>query len=98
MARDARMAGLGWRGLRVLGWGVAALSLALVVAVGWLSATLPVGGGMRPPEQPSLLIEDAQGRVFASRGVFRGERLSPEELPKDVVAALVAVEDRRFWI
>ena len=97
MAGDASRARLGWRALRVLGWGVAALSLALVVAIGWLSATLPLGGGMRPPEQPSLLIEDVQGRVFASRGVFRGERLSPQNLPKDAAAAIVAVEDRRFW-
>jgi 1A family penicillin-binding protein len=78
-------------------WGAAAAAGLVVVALVWLAATLPLAGGTEPPGGPSLLIEDATGRVFASRGVFRGERVKLAELPPYVPAAAVAIEDRRFY-
>jgi 1A family penicillin-binding protein len=83
--------------LRILGWSTAAAAGLFVVALFWLAATLPLAGGTEPPGGPSLLIEDATGRVFASRGVFRGERVTLAELPPYVPAAAVAIEDHRFY-
>jgi 1A family penicillin-binding protein len=83
--------------LRILGWSTGAAALLFVIALGWLAATLPLAGGTEPPGGPSLLIEDATGRVFASRGVFRGERVTLAALPSYVPAAAVAIEDHRFY-
>lgn len=82
---------------KIILWGAAAGAGIVVVALVWLAATLPLAGGTEPPGGPSLLIEDATGRVFASRGVFRGERVKLAELPPYVPAAAVAIEDHRFY-
>jgi 1A family penicillin-binding protein len=59
--------------------------------------TLPHDGGLVAEATPSaLLVEANDGEVFASRGVFKGAKLSASDLPDDLVNAVVAIEDRRF--
>jgi penicillin-binding protein 1A len=61
-------------------------------------ATLPIGGGLVIEPTPSALVVEADsGHVFATRGVFKGERLSPQDLPPDLVHAVIAIEDRHFY-
>ena len=46
---------------------------------------------------PSVLVLGANGDVVASRGGFVGRPLAASELPKRLVDAVVAIEDRRFF-
>ncbi len=47
--------------------------------------------------RPSLAIEDRSGQVIATYGDVVGERLRLADMPAALPAAVVAVEDRRFW-
>jgi 1A family penicillin-binding protein len=77
------------------------LTATLVLVVGYLGfclATLPLGGGLVVEATPSALIVEAEnGQVFATRGIFKGEKISSSDLPPDLARAVIAVEDRRFY-
>ncbi|MBV9637577.1 MAG: PBP1A family penicillin-binding protein [Methylobacteriaceae bacterium] len=61
-------------------------------------ATLPFNGGLAVDPTPgAMVLTAADGRMLATRGVFKGEKLSFADIPQDVVHALVATEDRRFF-
>ena len=75
--------------------------LGLVVLFGFALysiATLPIGGGLQvEATQSALTFEGAQGDVFATRGVFKGDKLTAADLPPHLAQAIVAIEDRRFY-
>jgi 1A family penicillin-binding protein len=79
----------------------AALLLAVLLPCGYLAycvATIPLNGGLVVEPTPSAMVVEAQGgQVFATRGVFKGERLAPEDVPPNVAKAIVAIEDRHFY-
>ncbi|MFC7665679.1 transglycosylase domain-containing protein [Methylorubrum suomiense] len=61
-------------------------------------ATLPPLGGVVPEAgQRALVVEADDGRTFATRGVFQGEKLTEKTLPPRLAEAIVAIEDRRFY-
>ena len=75
-------------------WG--ALALALVVL--WFARDLPrPESALDATRRPSLTLEDRSGRIFASFGDVVGEPLRLGDMPAYLPAAVVAVEDRRFW-
>jgi penicillin-binding protein 1A len=78
-----------------------ALTAIVMVPVGYVAycmATLPVGGGLVVEPTPSaLVVEAADGQVFATRGVFKGDKLSPQDVPANVSRAIIAIEDRHFY-
>src|SRR5215471_4872271 len=81
---------------------VAAVLVSLIVLpagyVAYCMATLPVGGGLVVEPTPSaLVVEAADGQVFATRGVFKGDKLSPQDVPANVSRAIIAIEDRHFY-
>ena len=85
-------------------WIVPALGLPLFVLLAGLSYvaycafTIPLEGGLAPDPFPSaLVIEAADDSVIATRGNFRGEKLSSEDMPESLMKAIVAIEDRRFY-
>jgi 1A family penicillin-binding protein len=106
-ARNLQRASNGWRlalrsAHRLRLKPVLAVSLAaLLLSAGYFVyciATLPIGGGLSVEATPSaLLVEANDGQVFATRGVFKGERLLPADLPANLSRAVVAIEDRRFY-
>src|SRR5215475_7940624 len=60
-------------------------------------ATLPDNGGLVIEPTPSaLIVEAADGQVFASRGVFKGDKLSAQDIPANLSRAIIAIEDRHF--
>jgi 1A family penicillin-binding protein len=73
----------------------------LVLVVGFVLysvATLPVTGGLQvEATQSALTFEGAQGEVFATRGVFKGAKLTAADLPPHLAQAIIAIEDRRFY-
>ena len=78
-------------------------SIALVLIgvgafLGYCAYTLPLSGGLAvQPLPPAVIFEDDNGKAFATRGVFRGEPVAADQLPADLVHAVVAIEDRRFY-
>jgi 1A family penicillin-binding protein len=61
-------------------------------------ATLPIAGGLQvEPTQSAVTIESAKGEPFATRGVFKGDRLTAQDLPPHLAQAIIAIEDRRFY-
>jgi penicillin-binding protein 1A len=88
----------GWRLLRwgVLGtiWG----ALALAVALLWFAWDLPrPEAALDAARRPGMTLEDRSGHVFATFGDLVGESLRLPDVPGYLPAAVVAVEDRRFW-
>ncbi|WP_245447385.1 PBP1A family penicillin-binding protein [Methylobacterium sp. 17Sr1-1] len=84
--------------LRVTG-ATAALAAGLVLAYTvYALATLPVNGGLTvEPTASALVVRAADGQAFATRGVIKGAKLAPKEVPPVLAKAIVAIEDRRFY-
>ena len=61
-------------------------------------ATLPLDGGLQVDPTPSALVVEADGgETFATRGVFKGAKVTAADLPPHLAQAIVAIEDRRFY-
>ncbi|AWN44266.1 PBP1A family penicillin-binding protein [Methylobacterium durans] len=95
----------GWRG-RIAGSPLLVALLALVappvLALTGLVVTSfltlpPLGGAALDPGQRALTVEADDGRVFATRGAFRGQLLTAPDLPPHLAQAIIAIEDRRFY-
>ncbi|WFT81289.1 PBP1A family penicillin-binding protein [Methylobacterium sp. CB376] len=84
--------------LRVLA-GSLALGLALLgVILVYALATLPVNGGLVvEPTASALVVRAEGGEAFATRGVIKGAKLAPRDVPQVLAQAIVAIEDRRFF-
>ncbi|WP_246215736.1 PBP1A family penicillin-binding protein [Microvirga makkahensis] len=76
--------------------GSFAVLLALIV--GYSIATLPLDGGLQVDPTPSALVVEADnGETFATRGVFKGAKVTAADVPVHLAQAVVAIEDRRFY-
>jgi penicillin-binding protein 1A len=79
----------------------AALASIIILPVGYVAycmATLPDNGGLVIEPTPSaLIVEAGDGQVFASRGVFKGDKLSAQDIPVNLSRAIIAIEDRHFY-
>jgi 1A family penicillin-binding protein len=70
----------------------------VLVFIGYCVATLPVSGGSNADESgPAIVFTAADGQVFAARGAAKGDKLEFDQLPADLVHAVIAIEDRRFY-
>jgi penicillin-binding protein 1A len=75
-----------------------AVAVLAVGFIGYCIATLPLYGGLQAEAmQSALTLEADRGEIFATRGVFKGEKLKPADLPAHLTQAIVAIEDRRFY-
>ena len=76
----------------------AAAALLVVVFIGYCAATLPVSGGGNADEpDPAIVFTAADGQVFAARGAAKGDKVETDRLPVDLIHAVIAIEDRRFY-
>src|SRR5437762_2018823 len=79
----------------------AALALLIILPVAYVAyciATMPSDGGLVIEPTPSaLIVEAADGQVFATRGVFKGDTLAAQDVPANLSRAIVAIEDRHFY-
>jgi penicillin-binding protein 1A len=96
-ARSRKRRVAGW----LLRWGFIAsvwLTLAAVVTVLWFARDLPrPESALDAVRRPSLILQDRNGHVIATFGDLVGEPLRLKDFPPFLPAAVVAVEDRRFW-
>jgi penicillin-binding protein 1A len=82
-------------------WGVVA-GLWAVVAVGgllaWEAYRLPdIGDLDRYTRAGAVRLVGADTRMFASYGPMHGDPLAVDKLPKHLIQAVIATEDRRFY-
>lgn len=78
--------------LAVVGAILAAIAIAVIVQ------TLPdVGQLAEPKKQRGIQLVSEGGTMIASYGEMYGEQLAYRELPKELVEAVLATEDRRFF-
>jgi penicillin-binding protein 1A len=96
-----RRSPLAWR---VVKWSLVAAiwgGLILGGAVAWYAWDLPAIADLRPAgtkaRRPGVTIIAADGSLIAGYGDLYGERLGVNELSPQLVQAVVAIEDRRFF-
>ena len=86
---------------RVLRWSVVASIWAVVVfagAIAWFAYDLPsIDDAMAASRRPSLVIKANDGTVLASYGDYHGGALGYDEMPPNLIQAVLATEDRRFF-
>ncbi len=64
----------------------------------WFARDLPrPESALDAVRRPSLTLQDRSGQIFATFGDVVGESLRLPAMPPTLPAALVAVEDRRYW-
>ena len=74
-------------------------TLALIIAVAIAFNTLPsFDEMMRSPNGQSVEIRGDDNSVLVSLGPSYGEWLPYSRIPKTMTGAMIAVEDRRFWM
>ena len=87
--------------LWLLRWGFIAavwLTLAMALVVLWYARDLPrPEAALDAARRPSLVLEDRTGHVIATFGDVVGEPLRLKDFPPALPAAVIAVEDRRFY-
>ena len=86
---------------RLLRWGIVLAvwgTLAIAVLLLWFARDLPrPESALDAVRRPSLTLQDRSGQIFATFGDVVGDSLRLPDMPPALPAALVAVEDRRFW-
>lgn len=88
-----RLGPVGWTSLALAG-----LLLGGLAYVAYCVMTIPDGGGIAAePTPPAVFVRAGDGQLFATRGVIKGEKLSATALPPNLKAAVIAIEDRRFY-
>lgn len=80
---------------------LAVVALPVLALLGYVLAAFltlpPLGSVTTDPGSRALTVEADDGRVFATRGVFRGQPLTAADLPPHLAQAIIAIEDRRFY-
>ncbi|MGH7109193.1 MAG: PBP1A family penicillin-binding protein, partial [Stellaceae bacterium] len=84
--------------LRVLLWAGGGAVVALAAFIAYCLYTLPLTTEKPAAATPAALVLEADnGQPFATRGVYKGQWVPADQLPGDLVHAVVAIEDRRFF-
>ena len=92
-----------WRciGRRVLKWSLILSiwgGIALGGVVAWYAYDLPdIDNLETPTRRASIMLTDAAGREISTYGDIYGEPLRLADVPPQLVQAIVATEDRRFF-
>ena len=76
---------------------LAVLTGFIIALIIWLVFTAPLGRALEPAQKPALVLTDSGGRPIARRGDYKEAPVDIAKLPKYVPAALIAIEDRRFY-
>lgn len=86
---------------RLIKWGIImafwAVALAAVV-ISWYAKELPeIQGFDLAHKKPSIVFLTKDHREIASHGHLYGETVTLDQVPKHLIDALIATEDRRFF-
>lgn len=89
-----------WRGRRKRWWAVrlmAGMLATLIVIIGWLAITAPLSKSLEPIAPPQITLLASDGTPIARSGAEVEAPVNVAELPREVVGAFLAIEDRRFY-
>jgi membrane peptidoglycan carboxypeptidase len=77
----------------------AGLSLLLIpiAALVWILHDLPFAEVMKGGTERVILLEAANGQSLARKGPFRAPDKALNELPPHLIAAVIGIEDKRFY-
>ncbi len=67
------------------------------VAVIWSLLNLPETESIQISRQPSITFLDKEGRIIASYGDIYGQSIRYQQLPKNLIDAVIVTEDKRFF-
>ncbi|MGV3650383.1 MAG: transglycosylase domain-containing protein [Devosia sp.] len=99
--REKRPLTFGWFVGKLFYWGfVLAVwgGIAIAGVVAYYAVQLPAADSWAVPERPAnIRIVAANGQLISNRGQMGGEAVALRELPHYVPAAVLAIEDRRFY-
>ena len=85
-----------WMKFTRLGMTFAILGGLLLV---YILSTLPSIGKLQEVKQPpAITVETADGRIIATYGDVYGAYIPYAKLPKHLIEAVIATEDRRFFV
>src|SRR5262245_606307 len=93
--KEARRGGAWSRALKACrARPVASLFAAVAVLglgyVAYCMATVPLDGGLTIEPTPSALVVEADGgQVFATRGIFKGDKLAAQDVPSNLSGAII---------
>ena len=73
------------------------LVLFLSIAVTWSLLNLPETESIQISRQPSITFLDKEGRIIASYGDIYGQSIQYNDLPEDLINAVIVTEDKRFF-
>jgi penicillin-binding protein 1A len=80
---------------------VRAMLLFLFVGAGavlvWALHDLPLSSALKSAAQPIIILEAADGQELGRRDAGRGLPVEYSQIPKTLVDAVIAIEDRRFY-
>ena len=77
---------------------VVVLTIIPAAFVAYCVAAIPFAGGSSVQVAPSAMTFQAgDGRLFATRGIQKGQSISADRIPPLLASAVIAVEDRRFY-
>jgi penicillin-binding protein 1A len=88
---------LGWRIVTNLAAAGVWAAIAGLIVIAYLALTLPPIDVNTLTRRPNVVILDDAGAELASFGDNYGRSVSLKDLPKHLPAAVVSVEDRRFY-
>ncbi len=83
-------------------WGTVFALWGGIIFVGlsfYVLLDLPSPASLDLPERsPSVIIKAASGKIIARRGTFSGDDVQLDQLPDYLPQAVIATEDRRFYV
>ena len=73
-------------------------SIILICVLAWFAADLPdITKAAAFEKQTSIIVKAADGSEIARYGETKGKSVNVEDMPKHLVEAVLATEDRRFY-
>ena len=67
------------------------------MAVTWSLLNLPETESIKISRQPSITFLDKDGRIIASYGDIYGKSIKYNNLPENLINAVIVTEDKRFF-
>lgn len=76
--------------------GLVIFGVFFIVMIAWLAITAPLSKSLKPVSPPQITLLAADGTPIARKGAIVEQPVEVQKLPKHVVQAFIAIEDRRF--
>lgn len=87
-----------WGAIKWIIFGILGILGLAAAVVSWYATDLPsIRSFDHPHKKPSIIFLTKDHREIGTRGHLYGETVTLKQIPKDLIHALIATEDRRFF-